>query len=969
MANGDDNQGNGNQGNGDQGNGNQPEDTSASNVALGKQAALLEAITKEYEKQIKARERLARITKTAADPLEKQIEQQELIMNSSLEMLRILEKEGEQRIALLVQKKKDLDRDLESGKITQELYQAQLEALQEMGEAGEEATATLVKGYEDAIIAADKAEKAFRKARDGMESMKSSAEGAAGALADVVGIAGKGQSVIGGFVDGLIQAGKGGKAIDGLKGSFMAFAKELTGRFSIGNVLAFQAKNTFDVANASDKANAQIKRLTGLSRDFINVTQKAYLETARFYSTIEEANAAMAGLSSTFVGFSHASDDTLSSLAATSITLEKFGISAQEQGQILTDLQKGFGETGESGMASFKSLVESAREFGIQPQEIGRSFSALFPQIAMFGQRSRQEMLDIARIGKATGISTGKIFNLQESFMDFEKSAQMAAGLNVAFGEQLFDTYELTKRSYEGTDSLISYIQETAQGANKSVEEMLDNPALSRFLSLQTGQDALTVRKMFLGTTEVPKIDTKTMEDELAGRATSVADKTVSNVQHASDAFLKVGNAAIDLAHKFNDAFAALSPEAKAAVTGAVGVGSSMLNMLMTGAGIAGGVVAAKKFGPKAVESLKSVTKGAGTGGGGSILKSGKDLVQGIRGTGAAQGLTATGFKFGAGARDAAGKFTKVSPAMKAGLELQSKIPKIKMPKISMPKSIPGGKAGKIAGGLAAAGGLLYLMMDDAEASPTQALAATTAAGGKQLAKKAAPSLADLAPKAMPAAEASLIDVGGGALGVGSTAAIGAGIGKLSGKGAMSGAKGAFKGAAPLSLAFGAIEGGYEAATMEAGGATEEAERLQKFAQTTAAATVSGITFGLLNQQYLDEQMTAATNSLESSGFFDSVADFFGESDAETKAAGRQGNLEDEIARINEEARKRRQAQTPSVADSAAQQGLLKKMDQLLQALNSKPIEVSVKLDKQVVGRAARDFIGKSLDPTRDYVS
>ena len=115
--------------------------------------------------------------------------------------------------------------------------------------------------------------------------------------------------------------------------------------------------------------------------------------------------------------------------------------------------------------------------------------------------------------------------------------------------------------------------------------------------------------------------------------------------------------------------------------------------------------------------------------------------------------------------------------------------------------------------------------------------------------------------------------------------------------------------------------------------------------------------------------MTAATNSLESSGFFDSVADFFGESDAETKAAGRQGNLEDEIARINEEARKRRQAQEPSVADGAAQQGLMKKMDQLLEALSSKPIEVSVKLDKQVVGRAARDFIGKSLDPTRDYVA
>ena len=285
------------------------------------------------------------------------------------------------------------------------------------------------------------------------------------------------------------------------------------------------------------------------------------------------------------------------------------------------------------------------------------------------------------------------------------------------------------------------------------------------------------------------------------------------------------------------------------------------------------------------------------------------------------------------------------------------KMPKVKMPK--MPKSIPGGKAGKIAGGLAAAGGLLYLMMDDAEATPL-------AKGTKGLAKKVAP---DLATRAIPdMAEASLVDLGGGAMGVGGTAAIGAGIGKFAGKGAMAGAKGAFKGAAPLSLAFGAIEGGFEATTMEAGGATEGAERLQKFAQTTAAATVSGITFGLLNQQYLDEQMTAATNSLESSGFFGSVADFFGESDAETKAAGRQGNLEDEIAKINEAARRRRLAQQPSVAQGEAQQGLLKKMDQLLEAINSKPIEVSVKIDKQIVGRAAREFIGQSLDPTRDYV-
>ena len=943
MANGNDNQGNGN--------GNPPTSTPASNASFAKQAELLKAINEEYGKQIKAREKLARITKTATDPLEKQIEQQELVMNSSLEMLRILETEGGQRTKLIELKQKELDYDKARGKISLQLYEAQTAALQEMGEAGEDATKALEKGYEDAIVAADKAEKSFRKARDGMEGMKKSAEGAAGALADVVGIAGKGQSVIGNFVDGIIKAGKGGKAIDGLKKSFVSFAKELTGRFSLGNVLAFQAKNTFDIAIASNKANAAIKRQTGLSRDFVKVTQNAYLASAELYHTIEEINTATLGLSSTFVGFSHASDKTIESLGKSAATLEKFGISSQEQGQILTDLQKGFGEMGDTGMDSLTSLTEAAREFGIQPHEIGRNFTALLPQIAMFGQRSKQELLSLTKIAKATGIATGKIFNIQESFMDFEKSAQTAAGLNVAFGEQLFDPYELTKRSMEGSESLIGYIQETAQGANRDIKEMLDNPAMARFLDLNLAGDALDARKLLLGTTEVPKIKAKTMEEELAGKATSVGDKTIANVQHASDALLEVGNAAVDAADQLNNAFSKLDAVEKGLVTLTAGIASSIANLALGGGGDGGGGsgigdAAAGVTGVAATVSLVDRFKGKAAG----IVQKGKDFTQGFRGTGAAEGLKPTGNKFGAGAmKTVPGKgnrYVSVTPAMKRGLDLQKMVKPENIKELFNVKNLKKVPKGKAAAAAAIALGGYAMFGGSSEAQASTALP----------------------PASSPPPPPSMIDPLSGAIGVGATAGIGAGIGKFTGKGAMAGAKGAFKGNAALSLGLGVIEGGYEASTMDAGGATEGAERLQKFAQTTAAATVSGITFGLLDQQYLDDQMTAATKSLETSGFFDGISSFFGESSAETKAAGRQGNLEDEIAKINEEARLKRQAQQPSVAGAEGQQTLVKKMDKLLEALNSKPIEVSVNLDKKIIGRASREFIGMSLDPTRDYV-
>lgn len=228
------------------------------------------------------------------------------------------------------------------------------------------------------------------------------------------------------------------KALRGGKASFGAFVG------SLGTALLTNFVNSFiNLIFELDKAESELKRLTGANDNLANSMTNAYAETRLYGVSIEEMSGQYKELYSTFTDFTFANEEQQRELAKTGALLQELGVSAKDYAVAIQTSTKAFGMSKEEAAASSRELASLAIQIGVPPGEMASQFAEMGQGLAKLGEDGVGAFKDLAIVSKTTGLEMRKLLAITDKFDTFEGAADQAGKLNAALGGNFVNAMDL----------------------------------------------------------------------------------------------------------------------------------------------------------------------------------------------------------------------------------------------------------------------------------------------------------------------------------------------------------------------------------------------------------------------------------------------------------------------------------------------------------------------------------------------
>ena len=322
-----------------------------------------------------------------------------------------------------------------------ELQQAQVELATAQGEATKEQINDLIR--------AEKALESFKEehkeTREEIDKLKGASQNFAKSfVSDLAGMVGMAKRFEDTFVGGFMQSVKSAGSLRGaLKNITSEFNKTFTAANMASSVFAKIAEVSFGVAFAQSEARSSFMRTTGASEEFAQSINRVYFETRQFGVDSREAGAATEALFSNMAAFSRESRNTREALIRQTALMAEFGVSNEVTTRSLDVMTRVLGMTSAESIRASEDMVQFARNIGVPPAQMIEELTATAPQLAQWGGRTADVLMDVAATSKATGIAMGELVGIARQFDTFEGAAEAAGRLNAMLGGPFLNNVEL----------------------------------------------------------------------------------------------------------------------------------------------------------------------------------------------------------------------------------------------------------------------------------------------------------------------------------------------------------------------------------------------------------------------------------------------------------------------------------------------------------------------------------------------
>jgi hypothetical protein len=254
------------------------------------------------------------------------------------------------------------------------------------------------------------------------------------------------------LVEGFLKMDKEGlrffQTIGNGTTSIAGFAVGLSKLVKSGDlfVSAFQKviANSINFAFEVDKQNAALKRATGAGNEYAGVIAEAGLRYLEYGINAEDAAKATLDLFGSFRDFTNLSESEQTNIAATTATLEKFGVSAKTTGQILDQATKSLYMNTQEAETLTREAEALARSIGKPISEVAGDLASAAPKLAFYGKQMFDVFAQLERQSKATGLSVDSLLGLVgEKFDTFEGAGQAVGRLNAILGGPYLNSIDM----------------------------------------------------------------------------------------------------------------------------------------------------------------------------------------------------------------------------------------------------------------------------------------------------------------------------------------------------------------------------------------------------------------------------------------------------------------------------------------------------------------------------------------------
>lgn len=175
----------------------------------------------------------------------------------------------------------------------------------------------------------------------------------------------------------------------------------------------------------------------------------------------ESSFSAAAGLQQSFSQFSTLSESVRSDLIETAAQLEVVGVSAQTTGKLMTTFTKQFGKSASESMDIITDMEQYGRSIGVTSSKMMEDMAASMDTLSAFGEKSVQIFKELAKEAKRTGIEVATLVGLEERFMTFDASAELAGKMNAMAGRVVLDPMQFMLATGKEKQALIRQAAES----------------------------------------------------------------------------------------------------------------------------------------------------------------------------------------------------------------------------------------------------------------------------------------------------------------------------------------------------------------------------------------------------------------------------------------------------------------------------------------------------------------------------
>ena len=269
----------------------------------------------------------------------------------------------------------------------------------------------------------------------------------------------------------------------------------------------FKMDSAKEAANNLDKLSVELRKTTGLSRDFVKELKLTKEGMYELGMTSEDVSATFGGLFSNLNDFSRLNKSQQGELTKTTFGFTKLGISVEDTAKTLQFGTKTLGMSIEETIDLQEGLARTAMAIGIAPGQMVQQFATAAPRLAAHGRNMEKVFKGLALQSKATGVSMEGLLGVAQGFDTFEGAARQTAQLNAMFGTQLNSVELLNATETERIDIIKQGLLATGKSINTL--ERYEVKSLSQIL----GTDDESVRKMLGNTDDImADLETKTQE-------------------------------------------------------------------------------------------------------------------------------------------------------------------------------------------------------------------------------------------------------------------------------------------------------------------------------------------------------------------------------------------------------------------------------------------------------------------------
>ncbi len=410
-------------------------------VDLGDDEAANEAaLTAEIERQTKAYEEQEEVIKK----LEKQYSNltQGITKKYALEEAKAIQ---EQAAAM-----RQLAKDLKSGLLTQNEYNASVEHATEKMEAAREAAAGQ-KGMSDALTrVATSATGLTLKSGSLTEKMVN--------LGNQLNKgASQGGTMKQAMIDMRKSMGKAGvlKAVELLSSAFAAFGKLTT-----------------DFLLSQDKAVSSFRKATGAGKEYNRQIAAVSVASRRAGITAADQGKAFTELYTSMSSFTELNKGEQDNLIETTNLLGQMGVAAGDQSKILDQMTRTLGKSSQGALNVLLDLAGSAQSIGVPVGKMTKDFAAAFGELSKFGDNAMEVFKDLSVQSKKTGIEVSRLMSITKKFDTFDGAATAVGKLNAILGGPYLNSIDMLNAS---ESERIEQIRTTLQLSGQQFE------ALNRF--------------------------------------------------------------------------------------------------------------------------------------------------------------------------------------------------------------------------------------------------------------------------------------------------------------------------------------------------------------------------------------------------------------------------------------------------------------------------------------------------------